>query len=188
MVHCSLAVKIRISDGSSSRAGLTFSTWDDLCAAFLPCGHSKHESPRTEVSSTYSVLVFSNLDGTHRHPERFSHRFTGQLAQARTALGEEQLPGIRLHDLRHTHATLLLADGVPVKAVSERSGHASATIPLTVYQHVHPGMGRAAFDRRGGAMPNTPVLQIRTGRVTAGGRDGETRSDSAGCRSGAASA
>jgi integrase len=43
---------------------------------------------------------------------------------------------------RHTHATLLLADGVPVKVVSERLGHANATITLTVYQHVHPGMGR----------------------------------------------
>jgi hypothetical protein len=56
-------------------------------------------------------------------------------------LGEDQLPVIRLHDLRHTHATLLLADGGPVKVVSERLGHASATITLTVYQHVHPGMG-----------------------------------------------
>jgi integrase len=63
------------------------------------------------------------------------------------ALGEDLLPVIRLHDLRHTHATLLLADGVPVKVVSERLGHASATITLTVYQHVHPGMGREAADR-----------------------------------------
>jgi integrase len=55
---------------------------------------------------------------------------------------------IRLHDLRHTHATLLLADGVPVKVVSERLGHASATITLTVYQQVHHlGMGRQAADR-----------------------------------------
>jgi integrase len=61
--------------------------------------------------------------------------------------GGEQLPLIRLHDLRHTHATLLLADGVPVKVVSERLGHASATITLTVYEHVHPGMGREAADR-----------------------------------------
>ncbi len=57
---------------------------------------------------------------------------------------------IRLHDLRHTHATLLLADWVPVKVVSERLGHAStsasATITLTVYQHVHPGMGRQAAE------------------------------------------
>ena len=54
---------------------------------------------------------------------------------------------IRLHDLRHTHASLLLADGVPVKVVSERLGHASPTITLSVYQHVLPGMGRQAADR-----------------------------------------
>jgi integrase len=48
---------------------------------------------------------------------------------------------------RHTHATLLLAAGEPVKVVSERLGHASATITLTVYQHVYPGMGRQAADR-----------------------------------------
>lgn len=63
------------------------------------------------------------------------------------ALGEDQLPRIRLHDLRHTHATLLLAAGEPVKVVSERLGHANAMITLTVYQHVHPGMGRQAADR-----------------------------------------
>jgi integrase len=56
--------------------------------------------------------VLSNLDGTHRHPERFSRRFVGQVVQARKALDEERLSVIRLHDLRHTHATLLLADGV----------------------------------------------------------------------------
>ena len=94
-----------------------------------------------------SALVLSNLDGTHRHPERFSRRFAGQVAQARRVLGEERLLVIRLHDLRHTYASLLLADGVPVKVVSERLGHASATITLTVYQHVHPGMGREAADR-----------------------------------------
>jgi len=54
---------------------------------------------------------------------------------------------IRPHDLCHTHATLLLADGVPVEVVSERLGHANATITLTVHQHVHPGMGRQAADR-----------------------------------------
>jgi integrase len=93
--------------------------------------------------------VLSNLDGTHRHPERFSRRFVGQVVQARKALDEERLSVIRLHDLRHTHATLLLADGVPVKVVSERLGHASATITLTVYPHVHPGMSREAADRFG---------------------------------------
>ncbi len=70
-----------------------------------------------------------------------------QVAQARRALGEDELPRIRLHDLRHTHATLLLAAGEPGKVVSERLGHANATIRLTVYQHVHPGMGRQAAER-----------------------------------------
>lgn len=82
-----------------------------------------------------SALVLSNLD---RHPERFSRRSAGQGAQARKALGEELLPVIRLRDLRHTHATLLRADGVPVEVVSERLGHASATVTLTGHQQVHP--------------------------------------------------
>src|SRR4051812_17392443 len=92
-----------------------------------------------------TALVLGTLDGRHRHPERFSRQFVDHVRQAR--VGEEQLPMIRLHDLRHTHATLLLAAGEPVKVVSERLGHASATITLTVYQHVHPGMGRQAADR-----------------------------------------
>jgi integrase len=92
-------------------------------------------------------LVLGNFDGTPRHPERYSRRFVEQVLQARKALGEHQLLRIRLHDLRHTHATLLLAAGEPVKVVSERLGHANAMITLTVYQHVHPGMGRQAADR-----------------------------------------
>jgi integrase len=47
---------------------------------------------------------------------------------------------IRLHDLRHTHATILLKAGVPVKVVSERLGHSSPAFTMTVYQHVLPGM------------------------------------------------
>ena len=94
-----------------------------------------------------AALVLGALEGTLRHPERYSRRFVEQVVQARRALGEDQLPKIRLHDLRHTHATLLLAAGEPVKVVSERLGHANATITLTVYQHVHPGMGRQAADR-----------------------------------------
>ena len=47
---------------------------------------------------------------------------------------------IRFHDLRHTHATLLLAKGANIKAVSARLGHASASFTLDVYGHVLPGM------------------------------------------------
>ena len=50
------------------------------------------------------------------------------------------MPTISLHDLRHTHATILLKAGVPVKVVSERLGHANAAFTMSVYQHVLPGM------------------------------------------------
>ncbi|MEE8558221.1 MAG: site-specific integrase, partial [Myxococcota bacterium] len=51
---------------------------------------------------------------------------------------------IRLYDLRHTHATLALANGINVKVVSERLGHASAAMTLDVYTHTLPGQQEEA--------------------------------------------
>lgn len=58
----------------------------------------------------------------------------------RRLVDKSTLPRIRLHDLRHTHASILLKAGVPVKVVSERLGHSSPAFTMTVYQHVLPGM------------------------------------------------
>ena len=90
--------------------------------------------------------MFGDHEGRHLHPERFTRTFRAEVARCRKAIGEDKLPVIRLHDLRHTHATLLLAKGVPVKVVSERLGHASATITLQVYAHVMPGNQRDAAE------------------------------------------
>jgi integrase len=60
------------------------------------------------------------------------------------------LPRIRFHDVRHTHASLLLKAGVPVKVVSERLGHATPSCTLDVYGWVLPGMqaeAAAVFSR-----------------------------------------
>jgi integrase len=58
------------------------------------------------------------------------------------------LPPIRpLQDLRHTHATLLLADGENAKVVQERLGHHSHSFTADTYQHVMPGMDAAAATR-----------------------------------------
>ncbi|MDQ6879576.1 MAG: site-specific integrase [Candidatus Dormibacteraeota bacterium] len=78
-------------------------------------------------------LVFARPDGSPTHPDYFSQYFERHVAGS-------SLPRIRLHDLRHTHATILLASGTPVKVVSERLGHASPAFTMTVYQHVVPGM------------------------------------------------
>jgi integrase len=73
-------------------------------------------------------------------------------------LKKMDLPRIRLHDLRHTHATLMLKEGEPVKVVSERLGHSSVAFTMQVYQHVLPGMQADAARRFGeavfGALPN----------------------------------
>lgn len=77
-------------------------------------------------------LVFAMPDGSTWNPDVITRGFD-RLVRAST------LPRIRLHDLRHTHASHLLAAGVNVKVVSDRLGHASVSFTLDVYGHVLPG-------------------------------------------------
>jgi len=62
------------------------------------------------------------------------------------------VPSIWLHDLRHTHATLLLLDGVPVTLVSKRLGHAKVSITLDTYSHILPGFEHRALESIGAAL------------------------------------
>lgn len=57
------------------------------------------------------------------------------------------VPRVRFHDLRHSHATLLLGQNVHPKVVSERLGHAAVGITLDVYSHVAPALQQEAADR-----------------------------------------
>lgn len=57
------------------------------------------------------------------------------------------LPTIRFHDLRHTAATLMLLQNVPVKVVSERLGHANIVLTLQTYSHALPTMGKDAAEK-----------------------------------------
>ena len=57
------------------------------------------------------------------------------------------LHGVRLHDLHHTHGSLMLQAGVHPKIVSERLGHASVNITLDTYSHVLPGVQEEAAER-----------------------------------------
>lgn len=66
------------------------------------------------------------------------------------------LPPIRLHDLRHTSASLALSAGVPMKVVSERLGHSSTGITADLYTHVAPVLGQRAADRIAAAVPRRP--------------------------------
>jgi integrase len=85
-------------------------------------------------------LVFCRPDGGPLHPERFSRTFSRESAHA-------GLPAIRLHDLRHTWATLALSAGEHPKIVQERLGHANVSITLDVYSHVSEGLHSDAASR-----------------------------------------
>jgi integrase len=108
--------------------------------------HKAQRGTASLVLARDDALVFGDLENRVRAPERFTRLFTETQARARRDLGEDALPAIRLHDLRHGHATALLQAGVPVHIVSQRLGHASPMVTLTVYAHVLPGDQRAAAE------------------------------------------
>jgi integrase len=86
---------------------------------------------------TDSGLVFTREDGRPLHPREVTRAFSRYVLAA-------GLPVIRLHDLRHTHATLALAAGVHPKVVQERLGHANIAITLDTYSHAVPALEEQA--------------------------------------------
>lgn len=94
-----------------------------------------------------SALAFGNVQGKVRHPDTFSDVFQDAQRRAAGDLGDTAPPRVRLHDLRHTHATILLRARENVKVVSERLGHADVTVTLRVYAHVMPGDQKQAATR-----------------------------------------
>lgn len=78
-------------------------------------------------------LIFTTSTGRPISPRNLIRHF-------KLALKAAGLPDIRIHDLRHSHASLLLASGVNPKVVQERLGHASITLTLQTYSHVIPSL------------------------------------------------
>ncbi|MQB02218.1 MAG: tyrosine-type recombinase/integrase [Actinobacteria bacterium] len=98
--------------------------------------HRKNQLERRLAAGTDyrdNDLVFCQADGSPIHPQVASDRFDRIVQRS-------GLPRISMKGLRHTHATLALKAGVPVKVVSERLGHASTSFTMDTYAHVLPGM------------------------------------------------
>ena len=89
---------------------------------------------------TDNDFVFAHPDGSPLDPSTVSHAFNKVMRKA-------GLPHIRLHDLRHTHASLLLQAGVHPKIVQERLGHSSIRVTLDTYSHVIGGLQEVAAQR-----------------------------------------
>jgi integrase len=91
------------------------------------------ETKQTDTGVESAGWVFTDDEGQPIRPHSFSQAFDRIVARA-------DVPRVRLHDVRHTHGTLLITAGVPVKVVSERLGHANPAFTIDTYQHVLPGM------------------------------------------------
>jgi integrase len=85
-------------------------------------------------------LLFCRTDGRPIDPRTIDRAFGRVLERA-------GLPPIRLHDARHTFATWMLGEEVPMKVVSDQLGHTSISITADVYSHVTGAMARQAADR-----------------------------------------
>jgi integrase len=82
-------------------------------------------------------LIFCQPSGGYYSPDRLGARVVELMRKV-------GLEGVSLHSLRHSHATILLSNGVPVAVVSERLGHADQNITLSIYSHALPADTRAA--------------------------------------------
>lgn len=113
---------------------------DPATAAALRTHRAAQKAERLAWGAAYdnaADLVFAREDGSTIHPERFSRWFAQHCRRS-------GLPAVRLHDVRHAYVTALLSAGVPLKVVSQRVGHASPTVTMTIYQHVLSGDDEAA--------------------------------------------
>ncbi len=94
--------------------------------------------------------VYCKADGTVYHPDRFSREFDRQQRRYNRAEPTQLLPELKLHGLRHTWATLALAEGIDIHIVSERLNHSSTHVTREIYTHVTPPMQSDAAERVAG--------------------------------------
>lgn len=128
----SIAYEVQLSDVKTDNRRRTIDI-DEGTLAVLEHWRQTRTEERGGRRPADRDLVFTTPDGSWVHPHSFSQIFDRRVEKL-------EVPTISLHDLRHTHATIMLKAGVPVKVVSERLGHANAAFTMSVYQHVLPGM------------------------------------------------
>ena len=132
---------------------------DPATVVVLRAHRERQETERSEWGPNYRErdLVFCQENGLPIHPDSFTQRFDREVRCS-------ALPRIRLHDLRHTHASIALQAGVPVKVISERLGHESPAFTMKQYAHVIPGMQAEAANIVAGLVAEEPsVERVRRG-------------------------
>ncbi len=136
----------RIKETKSRRGRRTVALLQ-TCLAALRRHKADQGRNRLRLGPLYQDLdlVCARLHGTHMDPAEVSSGFA-------SIIRNSNLPKVRLHDLRHSHATHLLRQNVHPKIVSERLGHSTISITLDTYSHVVPGMQDEAVQKLDAAL------------------------------------
>jgi integrase len=133
--------QMQMSDTKTKR-GARMVSLDEVTVAALRTYRRRQSEERLAWGPGYQTLglVFTKENGSPIHPDRFSQMFR-RLSKA------TELPSIRLHDLRHTHASIALRAGVHAKVISERLGHSTIAMTIDVYAHAIPAMQAEAAEQ-----------------------------------------
>ena len=121
---------------------------DPLTVRELQAHRARQSQERLVIESDWpeSDLVFRTAFGEPLFPDTPSQLLPKLVGQHNEKHSSNPLPRIRLHDLRHVHATTLLLAGEPVHVVAARLGHADPSITLRVYAHVIQDLTPAVAD------------------------------------------
>ena len=133
------------SSGKSRDAVRSIELDDGLVRVLRAQRKLQAEERLAAVGYVESDHVFTRPTGGPYHPANLS-KLLGRMT---TEVG---LPRLTAHGLRHTSATLMLANGVPPKVAAERLGHADPTLFTNLYSHVTPTMQREAAEKIGAAL------------------------------------
>ena len=137
-----LQIAGKVEDGTpKSAAGERAVSIDVDMAARLKRHRTQQKRDRLAWGAAYedNDLVFCREDGTSIRPDYVTRHF-------RELIARTDLPRIKLHEGRHTAATLMLEAKIDIKIVSVRMGHSSPSITQKLYQHVRRAMDRGAAD------------------------------------------
>ncbi|MBS2963813.1 tyrosine-type recombinase/integrase [Actinocrinis puniceicyclus] len=148
---------------------------DDVVMGALLAHKLVQDSERAEWGDAYRDhdLVFAQPGGDPLNPTDVSEAF-------RELVDAAGLRRIRLHDLRHGHASLMLAAGVDMSLVSKRIGHSSQAITVDTYAHLLSGVGREAAEKAAALVPRKRRDQSVTKDVAKAESDGVSDSSAAG--------
>ena len=138
--------KAEESDGKTE-SGRRVISLDPLTVAYLRRHLAMLDTEREAFGDSYhdTGLLVCHPDGRPVHPDTITDRFNRLVDRA-------EVKRIRLHDVRHTYATMSLDSGIDPKIVADRIGHANMAYTLTIYTHRSTGKDRGAAETVAGVL------------------------------------